>query len=106
MYPQSELNRLAAHKATLRRGIGLRRARCAEAAAGVAQPFDRLDRMLAFWRRLSPLVKFASLPLGLLAARTVFPRRKILGTFVRWSPLLFGAMRSVSSAVKTRGRNT
>jgi hypothetical protein len=105
MYPQPQLNRLAAHKVALRRGIALRRAQCAEAAARIAQPVEWLDRMLALVRRTSPLVQFAAMPLGFLAARTVFPRRKILGSLVRWSPLVFGAVRGLSSAFKTPRRD-
>ncbi len=105
MYPQPQLNRLAAHKVTLRRGIALRRAQCAEAAARLAQPIEWLDRMLSFVRRISPLVKFSAVPLGFLAARTVFPRRKILGSLVRWSPLVLGAVRGLSSAFKTQRRS-
>jgi hypothetical protein len=105
MYPQPQLNRLAAHKAALQRGIALRRAQCAEAAARIAQPVEWLDRMLSFVRRISPLVKFATVPLGFLAVRTVLPRRKILGSLVRWSPLVFGAVRGLSSAIKTTRRD-
>ncbi|HXA14785.1 MAG TPA: hypothetical protein VNW23_06620 [Opitutaceae bacterium] len=106
MYPQPELNRLAAHKVALRRGIALRRAQSAEAAARIAQPFDRLDRMLSFWRRLSPLVKVAAVPLGFLAARTVLPQRRILGSLLRWSPLVFGAVHGVRSAFKAPHRDS
>jgi hypothetical protein len=67
MYPDRELTRLAAHKATLQRDIAVRRAQCAEAAAQVAQPLEWLDRMLAWWRQLSPFAKLAAVPLGLLA---------------------------------------
>ena len=101
MYPQRELTRLAAHKAALRWDIALRRARCAEAAAEVVQPLAWLDRMLAFWRRLSPFVKFAAVPLGFLGQRAVFRRLKILRMLVRWGPLVFGAVRGISSAFKT-----
>jgi hypothetical protein len=100
MYPDRELIRLAAGKAALRRDIALRRVQCAAAAARVAQPFDWLDRALAFWRRLSPLTQFAAVPLGLLFQRTVFPRRKLLRSLVRWGPLAFGAMRVISRAAK------
>ena len=102
MYPQRELIRLAAHKAALRRGIAFRRAQCAEAAARLAQPLAWLDRMRAFWRRLAPLAPLAALPLGFLAARIIFPRSKILGSLVRWGPLVFGAVRGIGSAVTTR----
>jgi hypothetical protein len=105
MYPQPQLSRLAAHKVALRRGIALRRAQCAEAAARIAQPVEWLDRMLALMRRISPLVKFAAVPLGFLAARTVFPRRKLLGSLARWSPLVLGAVRGLGAAIKTTRRD-
>ena len=101
MYPQRELTRLAAYKALLRRDVALRRTQCAVAIARVAQPLAWLDRMVAFWRRLSPLVRFAAVPLGVLVTRTVFPRLKILRSLVRWSPLVFGAVRGISAAVET-----
>ena len=106
MYPQPQLNRLAAHKVALRRGIALRRAQCAEAATRIAQPIEWLDRMLALVRRISPLVKFAAVPLGLLVTRTIFPRRKILGSLVRWGPVVLGAVRGIRSAVKTPRRDS
>jgi hypothetical protein len=102
MYPERELTRLAAAKAVLRSRIGLRRAQCAEAAARVSQPLQWLDRMLALWRRIPPLARFAALPLGMLVQRTAFPRLKLLRWFVRWSPLVFGALRVAGRAVKTR----
>jgi hypothetical protein len=102
MYPQRELNQLAVHKVALRRGIAFRRAQCTEAAGRIAQPFAYLDRMLSFWRRISPLVQFAAVPLGFLVARTIVPRRKMLGSLARWGPVVFGAVRGISSAVKSR----
>ena len=98
MYPDRELTRLAAYKAALRRDIALRRAQCAEAAARVAQPLEWLDRMLAFWRRLSPLVKFVALPLGFLLKRSLAPRTRILGTLLRWGPPVLGAVRDLIGA--------
>jgi hypothetical protein len=98
MYPDRELTRLAAYKAALRRDISLRRAQCAKAAARVAQPLEWLDRVLAFWRRLSPLVKFAALPLGLLLKRSLAPRLRVLGALLRWGPPVLGAVRSLTGA--------
>jgi hypothetical protein len=106
MYPQRELSQLAAHKTALQHASALHRAQCAKAAARVAQPFERLDRMMAFWRRLSPLVQFASVPLGFLATRTVFPRRNIIGSLVRWVPLAFGAVCGINSMMKTPRRDS
>ncbi len=95
MYPHHELNRLAAHKASLRREIGFCRFQCAEAAARVAKPLVWLDRAVAFGRRISPLAFFAALPVGLVAQRTVFSRFKLLGSLVRWGPLVFSAVRGL-----------
>lgn len=72
MYPERELSRLAAHKTVLRRRILLRRVQCAEAAAGVAQPFAWLDRLRAIWGQLLPVAQAAAAPLGVLLLRAVF----------------------------------
>ncbi len=101
MYPERELNRLATHKACLRRNLARHRAECAQAARRVAQPIQWLDRALDFWRRLSPFTRLAVLPLGLMGARQVMPRLKWLGRLLRWGPPLFGVLRSLSA---TRGR--
>jgi len=100
MYPDRELNRLAVHKAALRRSIALRRVECAAAAAQVAQPLAWLDRMLALWRQFSPLAALASVPLGFLAQRTLFRRSTLLGSLVRWGPLVFNAVRGLGSMFK------
>ena len=105
MYPQRELTRLAAYKTALRWDIALRRAQCAAAAARVLEPLAWLDRMLAFWRRLSTFAPVAAILLGWIVARTVFPRLKILRLLLRWAPLVFGLVGVLSSAVKTRGRS-
>ena len=108
MYPQRELTRLAAYKTALQWDIALRRTQCAEAAARVAQPLAWLDRMLAFWRRLSSFAPFAPLVamlLGRVITRTIFPRRKILRSLLRWGLLILGIVRGIRSAVKIRGRS-
>ena len=92
MYPQPELNRLAADKIWLRRRIARRRGECATAAAQLARPVAWLDRMVAWWRRLSPLT-VAAVPLGVLLQRTLFPRVKIFGALLRWAPLVFNLLR-------------
>lgn len=96
MFPQRELDRLAAHKAALRLTIRARRADCAIAAARVARPLAWLDRALALWRKLAPYASLAAVPLGLLATRTVFRKRKLLRTLVGWAPLFFSAVKLVS----------
>jgi hypothetical protein len=102
MYPQRELIRLTAYKVALQRDIAVHRAQYTRAAAHVAQPLELLDRILVIWRKLSPLALFAAVPLGFLVQRTVFPRMKILRSIMRWSPLVFTAVRGISSLVTTR----
>jgi len=92
MYPQRELNRLAATKVALQRNIALGRIRCAVAASRVAQPLAGIDRMLAFWRRIRPLAQFAAGSLGLFVPPTVFPRSKMLAWLMRWGPRILSAV--------------
>lgn len=103
MYPQSELDRLAAHKVGLRRSIALRRADCAVAAAEVIRPLEWLDRAIAMVRRMTPLARFAALPVGLFVQRLLFPRKKIFGSILRWAPLIVGAVRGIGAVVGDRG---
>ncbi len=102
MYPQRELNRLAACKAALRMDIAFRRDQCAEAAIAAARPLEWLDRMLAIWRRLPPAALFGAVPLGFLVRRALFPRARIPSLLLRWGVLVFGAVRIISSAVRAR----
>lgn len=102
MYPQRELNQLAIYKAALQRDIAIHRTQYTKAAAHMAQPFAMLDRFVAIWRRLSPLAIFAAVPLGFLVQRAVFPRIKVLRPLVRWGPLIFNAVRGISSLVGRR----
>jgi hypothetical protein len=98
MYPNGELNELAAQKFALRRRIQVRRAECAIAAEGAARPIEWLDRAIATWRKISPLTKVAAVPLAMLLKRTLFRRAKILGSLLRWGPLAFRVFRSAQTA--------
>jgi hypothetical protein len=93
MYPQRELIRLGVHKAALRRRIGRQRIACASAATQVLRPVGWLDTALTLWRRVSPLARFAAIPLGLLLKRSVSPRPRLLGALLRWGPVMLGAVR-------------
>lgn len=100
MYPQQELDRLAAHKATLRRDIMLRRAQCVEAATRVARPLDWVDRFVKVWRGLSAAVAHPAPD----DARSTgpAPRNMILRTIMRWGPIVIGAARVVRRATKSK----
>jgi hypothetical protein len=96
MYPHGELTSLAADKSALRRRIRARRSECAAAAARLAQPIAWIDRAHAGWRRLSPLVKLAAVPIGLLVGRLRIRHLRTAGAVLRWSPLVLGAVRSLT----------
>jgi hypothetical protein len=98
MYPGKELTILAAKKAALLDRIYVRREICAEAAARASRPLEILDSGIARWRRLSPLVKFAAIPLGLLLKRSLGRRARVLGGLMRWGPIVVGAVRGFAGA--------
>ncbi len=98
MHPDRELTRLAAHKAARRRDIALHRAQCAGAAARALQPVAWLDHKLVLWRQLSPIAKFVAVPLGMLLKRSSSPRPRMLGTLLRWGPIVLGAVRGLARA--------
>jgi hypothetical protein len=99
MYPHEELTRLAAHKLTLQRELGVCRAQCARAAARVVQPLHMLDRLMAIWRQLSPFAPLVAVPLGFAIKRTVFRRWKLAGTVMRWAPPIIGLFRGIKPFV-------
>jgi len=94
MYPHGELNQLAQHKAALQLRIGIRRFEFARAAAGVERPLAWLDRVVAFWRKISPVAKLAAIPLALLLKRTLLPRTGVFISVLRWAPTLFSVGRA------------
>ena len=101
MYPDRELIRLAAHRAGLQKSIGILRIQLVADANRVIQPLALLDRLVTFWRHLSPLARLAAVPLGILIARTVFPRLKLLRRLFSWGPIITGAVRMVTTAIKS-----
>ena len=101
MYPHRQLIWLSLHKGALKRRIAARRIRCSEAASEVVQPLLWLDRAVTQWRQVSPFVKFVAVPLGVLLKKSAGPRLRVLGTLLRWGPLVLGAFRSLTAS---RGR--
>ena len=91
MYPARELTRLARHKQALQRRIARRRRDCVAAAAIIIRPLAWLDRALGVWRKLSPWVFLAGLPLTFLR-RGPSPARP-RGALWRWLPLIPGILR-------------
>jgi hypothetical protein len=102
MYPTPELRRLQAHKARLRRDIAVRRREMADAALRLSRPLAFIDKVLAWWRRVSPIAKFAAVPLGAVLTRMIFRRMKGVGRLVRWAPLIFNVVRGFRAGAKSR----
>jgi hypothetical protein len=97
MYPANELRRLAAHKSVVQKRIGRQRTAVYAAVTELTRPLAWLDRVVAFWRRLPPIAKFAMVPLGFLGQRMVSARHRSIGRLLRWGPLAFAALRGFRS---------
>ena len=93
MYPRQELIVLARRKALLRDRICIDRDGVAAAAARLVEPIEMVDRGVAYWRRVSPMVKLAAIPLGLLMGRVLKRRARKLSAALRWGPVVFAAVR-------------
>lgn len=76
MYPASELNELGRRKFLLRQRIAVTRLHCVTLAGEAARPVQLLDRLVAQWRRISPLAKLAFVPLALLFSRRLSRGRR------------------------------
>ena len=98
MYPRRELAVLAEARLRLRRRIARRREECAVAAQTVVQPLRWLDSAVALWRRITPLVRIALIPLGAVVGGKLFRQAGKVRTVLRWAPLLFQAVRRFRSA--------
>jgi hypothetical protein len=93
MYSDRELNQLSAHKAVLRQRIARHRQQCVTAVTRVVQPLAWLDRMLGLWRQFAPFAAIAAVPLGFMLKRSSSPRPRMMGTLLRWAPVVLGAAR-------------
>jgi hypothetical protein len=102
MYPAQELRFLSERKASLKAVIAVRRLQCAEAAHRVARPLEWLDRVAAFWRRVSPIVQISALPLGFLVKKVFFRKHRILGSVAKWTPMVISALRGLGAAAPPR----
>ncbi len=102
MYPATELNEIAARKDHLRRRIALRRIAIIVAAQRAARPLRVVDRLVAEWRRLSPLIKIAAVPLGAMLGRSLHRKRRTIGKLIRWGPMLANVWRGFASARASR----
>ena len=98
MYPQRDLKAIAWHKTRLRRRIAGERAASAAAVVCLVQPLAWFDRVRAQWAWISPLLKIAAVPVGLLAKRSAAPGTRVLGALLRWGPLVWNLVRGRKAA--------
>jgi hypothetical protein len=104
MYPGDELKRLALRKTALQTAIGSRRAQCLATAGDVLRPVKWVDRLLAVWDRISPLVKLSALPLGFILQRTSSRALAPLRSLTRWIPVV-AALRALTTRFKRPSRS-
>lgn len=94
MYPSAELTALEVRKIILRQKIAVSRLECVSLAEQASRPIALLDRVIAQWRKISPLMKFAAVPLGFLLRRKLLPRKvSLFRSALRWAPAVLSAMR-------------
>jgi hypothetical protein len=105
MYPERQLAALSWHKARLRQRIALRRDECGGAVAKILRPFAWLDQTMAFARKLEPFALLATGLGGLLQRRAPAARPRLLGTLLRWGPVLVGAVRGFKRASRRTERD-
>jgi hypothetical protein len=98
MYPRAELTELAARRAALQTRIAARRALTATVAARVIRPLAKFDQLHARWRKVSPVLKIAAVPLAFVLKQRFFPGVSLWRSMLRWSPLMLGMMRRMSRA--------
>ena len=104
MYPTGELNHLAARKSVLRARIALNRFRVAEDCSRVAPPLRLVDRVLAIWRGMRPILPLLAAPLGWWAARSGAARMKVPAALLRWGMLANAALRGWRAWEEHAGR--
>ncbi len=64
MFSRGELTALASGKAALLQRIEANRDQCAAKARRIGRSVRWFDQALVRWRSLSPIIKFAALPIG------------------------------------------
>ena len=96
MYPQADLDFLAQRKGALLASIRLRRLESSAQLGEVMQPVAWAESLYARWKAISPLVKVAAVPVGLLLKEKLFPQTGMLAGVLRWAPVALNLFRSRS----------
>ncbi|MDF3059811.1 MAG: hypothetical protein K0R17_4026 [Rariglobus sp.] len=96
MASQADLAILSRRKGALIQTIRSRRAECADQLEQTLQPVLWAERLYAQWKAISPLVKIAAVPAGILLKKKLFPNAGgVVGGIFRWAPLAMNLFRSV-----------
>lgn len=91
MYPQTDLSLLAMRKRALMHRIRVRREECAGHAHEVLKPAVWAEGLYAKWCALSPFVKLAGIPLGMMVTRKFMPK---VGGLLRWASMAVNIFRA------------
>jgi len=97
MYPRRELAALTDRKAIVQARIDVRRWECAEAVEELSRPIAVVDRGIAAWRKISPLVKLIGLPASLLSMRKLLRHtgRRRISKLVALMPIILRGAKAV-----------
>lgn len=94
MYPQANLDLLAQRKRALLGNIQARREACSEQLQAVLQPVMWIESMYARWKAISPAVKLAAVPVGVVLKQRLFPGGGLIGKVLQWGPVALNLFRS------------
>lgn len=96
MYPQADLALLDQRKQALLLSIRTNRVECAARLSEVMKPVQVAEGLYARWKAISPLVKVAAVPVGVMLKRKLFPEGGggLLSGVMRWAPMAFDIFRS------------
>jgi hypothetical protein len=94
MYPQPNLDLLSRRKLALLETIRERRSDCAGQLEKVLQPVLWAEGMYARWKAISPAVKLAAVPVGVMVKQKLFPAGGVVGGLLRYAPMALKLFRS------------
>lgn len=96
MYPQANLEALAQRKQALLSSIRTSRAECAAHLSVIAKPIVWAEGLYARWKAVSPIVKVAAVPVGVMLKRKLFPKGGggFAAGLLRWAPVAADLFRS------------
>jgi hypothetical protein len=92
---------MTARRVALQAAIDTQRVATAALVTRAFSPLQTLGQVHTAWRRLPAFAIAGAWPLGWIFQRT-FPQAKVLGTILRWSPFVLGALRAITAVTAQR----